>query len=77
MAGTKFFVATEVGLSGVKGLLAAIYDIYTDYVLKNPFYEVEMPIRCELFDHHLLALIKKDKALLGLSSAATGAFRGS
>ena len=30
-----------------------IFDLYTDYVLKNPFYEMEMPIRCELFDQHL------------------------
>ena len=34
-----------------------IYDLYTDYVLKNPFYEVEMPVRCELFDQNLLATI--------------------
>ena len=34
-----------------------IYDLYTDFVLKNPFYEVEMPIRCELFDTNLFATI--------------------
>lgn len=34
-----------------------IYDLYTDYVLKNPFYEVEMPVRCELFDTNLFATI--------------------
>jgi hypothetical protein len=32
-----------------------IYNLYCDFVLKNPFYEVEMPIRCELFDQSLLA----------------------
>ena len=32
-----------------------VYDLYADYVLKNPFYEVEQTIqsRCELFDRHL------------------------
>ena len=32
-----------------------VYNLYCDFVLKNPFYEVEMPIRCELFDQALLA----------------------
>lgn len=35
----------------------SIYELYSDYVLKNPFYEVEMPIRVELFDHYLLQLV--------------------
>jgi len=34
-----------------------IYDLYTDFVLKNPFYEVEMPVRCELFDTNLFATV--------------------
>ena len=37
--------------------LCRVYDLYCDYVLKNPFYEVEMPIRCELFDQNLFRLI--------------------
>lgn len=42
-----------------------IYDLYSDYVLKNPFYEVEMPIKCELFDQHLLELVRTTHARLG------------
>ncbi|CAI5457395.1 unnamed protein product [Closterium sp. Yama58-4] len=86
LTGTKFFIATEVGFTGAPTLLAIIYDLYTDYVLKNPFYEchafvvvsmrvrspppprhahqVEMPIRCDLFDLHLPAAIRKDRSLL-------------
>jgi hypothetical protein len=47
--------------------LKVIYELYTtDFVLKNPFYEMEMPIRCELFDHNLAQVIQKDRvALLG------------
>jgi hypothetical protein len=41
-------------------LLKTIYELYTDYVLKNPFYEVEMPIRCELWDLNLALAVKKD-----------------
>ena len=47
-------------------LLKVIYELYTDFVLKNPFYEMEMPIRCELFDLNLAQVIQKDRlALLG------------
>lgn len=64
--GTKFFVLCEPGALHMEALLKVIYELYTDYVLKNPFYEVEMPIRCELFDIHLTQAIQKDRvALLG------------
>lgn len=59
-AGTKIFVATEPGTPGMDNLLKTIYELYTDYVLKNPFYEVEMPIRCELWDLNLALAVKKD-----------------
>ena len=50
----------------MEGLLKVIYELYTDYVLKNPFYEMEMPIRCELFDLNLSQAIQKDRvSLLG------------
>lgn len=35
-----------------------IYELYADYVMKNPFYQMEMPIRCEAFDRNLAAYIK-------------------
>jgi hypothetical protein len=64
--GTKFFVVCEPGTQHMEGLLKVIYELYTDYVLKNPFYEMEMPIRCELFDINLSQAIQKDRvALLG------------
>ena len=33
-----------------------IYELYSDYVLKNPFYENDMPINCARFDERLLKL---------------------
>jgi len=30
-----------------------IYELYADYVMKNPFYQLEMPIRVEGFDRAL------------------------
>ncbi|XP_028117945.1 trafficking protein particle complex subunit 4-like isoform X2 [Camellia sinensis] len=66
LTGTKFFVVSEPGTLHMDGLLKHIYELYTDYVLKNPFYEMEMPIRCELFEINLTQAVQKDRvALLG------------
>ena len=35
-----------------------IYELYSDYVLKNPFYELEMPVRCELFENNLAYAVR-------------------
>ncbi|KAH0994984.1 hypothetical protein GBA52_018848 [Prunus armeniaca] len=64
LTGTKFFVVCEPGTQHMEGLLKHIYELYTDYVLKNPFYEMEMPIRCELFDINLTQAIQKDRVAL-------------
>ncbi|KAE8689776.1 Trafficking protein particle complex subunit 4 [Hibiscus syriacus] len=61
---TKFFVVSEPGTQNMEALLKVVYELYTDYVLKNPFYEMEMPIRCELFDINLTQAIQKDRILL-------------
>lgn len=44
---------------GMEQLLRKIYELYADYVLKNPFYSLEMPIRCELFDTNLQSLLEQ------------------
>lgn len=31
-------------------ILKRIYELYADYVMKNPFYQTEMPVRCEGFE---------------------------
>lgn len=36
-----------------------VYELYTDFVLKNPFYELEMPIRCDLFDLAIESFVSK------------------
>ncbi|KAG8369044.1 hypothetical protein BUALT_Bualt15G0109400 [Buddleja alternifolia] len=61
---TKFFVVCEPGTVHMEALLKHIYELYTDYVLKNPFYEMEMPIRCELFDINLAQAVQKDRVAL-------------
>ena len=58
LTGLKFLLMADPGHAGAGSLLKKVYEIYADYALKNPFYSLEMPIRCELFDTHLQKLIE-------------------
>uniref|UniRef100_A0A2K6SFR4 Trafficking protein particle complex subunit n=1 Tax=Saimiri boliviensis boliviensis TaxID=39432 RepID=A0A2K6SFR4_SAIBB len=42
----KFVVLADPRQAGIDSLLRKIYEIYSDFALKNPFYSLEMPIRC-------------------------------
>ena len=63
--GLKFFVTADPRTSSkiLKDFLDSVYLLYVDYVLKNPFYVIDMPIRCELFDQHLEGLVSRTRAL--------------
>lgn len=52
-------VVSETIQTGMEQLLRKIYELYADFVLKNPFYSLEMPIRCELFDTNLQSLLEQ------------------
>ena len=39
-------------------ILKNIYVLYVNYVLKNPFYQMNMPVRCEQFNIQLNLLLK-------------------
>jgi hypothetical protein len=56
--GTKFLLFTEPQQPNVDTMIKKIYELYSDYVMKNPFYTVEMPIRCEKFDRGLDGFVK-------------------
>ncbi|KAG2470242.1 TPPC4 protein, partial [Polypterus senegalus] len=63
LTGIKFIILADPRQAGIDSLLRKIYEIYSDFALKNPFYSLEMPIRCELFDQNLkLALEVAEKA---------------
>jgi trafficking protein particle complex subunit 4 len=57
--GIKFYVTAERNQQHLEQTLRSIYEIYSDYVLKNPFYMLEQPIRCERFQAALQALISQ------------------
>ncbi|RDA90390.1 hypothetical protein CP533_5656, partial [Ophiocordyceps camponoti-saundersi (nom. inval.)] len=59
LTGTKFLLFTDTTQANVDLTLRRIYDLYSDYVMKNPFYSLEMPIRCDIFDRKLLSYIRE------------------
>ena len=65
LTGIKFVaVSTQsttnaMAVSIAENLLRKAYCLYADYVMKDPFYDPDMPIRCELFDSHLAELVKQ------------------
>ncbi|KAI8074726.1 Sybindin-like protein [Gongronella butleri] len=58
LTGSKFLLITAPQQANVDPYMKRIYDIYSDFVMKNPFHTPEMPIRSEYFDQSLLKLIK-------------------
>ncbi|GFF49499.1 transport protein particle subunit trs23 [Aspergillus lentulus] len=53
LTGTKFLLFTDPLMANIDAVMKKIYELYSDYVMKNPFYQLEMPVRCEAFDRHL------------------------
>jgi hypothetical protein len=60
IAGIKFILLAtpEQSDSDLDRLLRQVYELHADFVLKNPFYEMDMPIKCELFDTNLNVLVR-------------------
>ncbi|CDR45570.1 CYFA0S19e00518g1_1 [Cyberlindnera fabianii] len=71
LTGLKFLLVTSPGginassndinkgSEYAENVLSGVYSLYSDYVMKNPFYEVEMPIRLDLFDKKIVELVNK------------------
>lgn len=51
--GADLNYATDVAETAMKGC----YEVYSDYVMKDPFYEIGMPIRGKAFERRLWELI--------------------
>lgn len=67
LTGVKFMLISDPKQAGIDTLLHRVYEIYSDFALKNPFYSLEMPIRCELFDEHIKSTLEQAERL-GISS---------
>lgn len=58
VSGTKFLLFSEPTQPNLEAVMRRIYELYADFVLKNPFYQLEMPVRCEAFDRELMAYVR-------------------
>ena len=54
--GLKFFLTADPESKHLDQVLKEVYVLYSDFVLKNPFYELDMPIHCDKFDQKLMKL---------------------
>lgn len=59
ITGMKFVVVADLNTQNLDQFLRKLYELYADYAAKNPFYSLEMPIRCELFDMNLKLVLEK------------------
>ncbi|KAI1160519.1 Sybindin-like protein [Nemania serpens] len=59
LTGTKFLLFTDNLQANVDVAMRKVYDLYADFVTKNPFYQLEMPIRCDTFDRKLNSYIRE------------------
>lgn len=53
VTGIKFLALTDTKQVNVDALLKRSYELYSDYALKNPFYSIDQPIWCPLFQEAL------------------------
>ena len=51
--GVKFILYSEPHHTDLDAYLAQVYEAYSDFVSKNPFYEADMPIRSDLFEKRI------------------------
>lgn len=57
LTGVKLIAIADRNQLGLDIVLKKVYELYADFALKNPFYSLEMPIRCELFELNLKSLL--------------------
>lgn len=51
--GVKFLLVTSPEQPNTDVVVKRCYELYAEFVMKNPFYSLEMPIRVEKFDRAL------------------------
>lgn len=55
LTGTTFMMLTEPHTAEAADILrTTVYELYGDYVMKNPFHEMDQVIKSDLFDQNLI-----------------------
>lgn len=56
--GLQFLCVADQNCVNLRGILSQIYQLYVDYVTKNPFYILNQPIKINEWEYQLETLIK-------------------
>jgi len=59
LTGTKFLLFTDPSMPNTDVLMKGIYDRYADFVCKNPFWQMEMPIRIDAWERSLAQFLTR------------------
>ncbi|KAF2077815.1 hypothetical protein CYY_000860 [Polysphondylium violaceum] len=63
LSGTKFIIMTDPNTPDLREDLKKIYsNIFVEYVIKNPVYQPNTAIKCDMFINHLNAYLKQTPA---------------
>ncbi|CAG0912572.1 unnamed protein product [Notodromas monacha] len=63
LTGLKFVINTDLNLSGTRSLLEKIYsEVFVEYVVKNPMWQIGQPIQSELFKTKLHEVVNQHVA---------------
>uniref|UniRef100_A0A0G4FG78 Trafficking protein particle complex subunit n=1 Tax=Chromera velia CCMP2878 TaxID=1169474 RepID=A0A0G4FG78_9ALVE len=65
LTGMRFFVVAQPGIQDLAPFLKQIYEAYSDWVLKNPFYEQDQPVRVESFDKQVMRIWEAWRPVVG------------
>ncbi|KAG7527598.1 hypothetical protein FFLO_06777 [Filobasidium floriforme] len=57
LTGTKFVLITSLPHPNPESTLQKVYEAYSDAVMKNPFYTLEMPINVNGFDERIRTIV--------------------
>ncbi|XP_057317051.1 trafficking protein particle complex subunit 4-like [Hydractinia symbiolongicarpus] len=71
ITGVKFLVLTDPRVLSMDAFLKKLYELYSDFALKNPFFSLEMPIRCDLFDTNLQKLLEQTEKSINHTMLST------
>jgi trafficking protein particle complex subunit 4 len=50
LTGTKFLLFTDPSMPNTDVIMKGVYERYADFVCKNPFWQMEMPIRIDVWE---------------------------
>ncbi|KDB23296.1 hypothetical protein H109_04817 [Trichophyton interdigitale MR816] len=74
VTGTKFLLFTDPLMPNVDSVIAKIYELYADYVMKNPFYQLEMPASSDVAEGKIASKVLTQRTAVNIDSTQGASF---